>query len=374
LKSVYISVINDLVCDARAHRTCLTLRKSGAEVTLIGRKLRRSPEPEKRNYNLKRFLLPVNKGFLFYKLFNIRLFIYLMTRKQIDILVSCDLDTLPANYLVSILRNCTLVFDSHEYFTELPELQNKRFTRKVWMCIEKFILPRLTYTYTVSNAIADEYTEKYGMKFEVIRNLPLRKQSPEIYPLPGELQKKKKIIYQGAVNLARGIELMAEAVKLMDNVVFIIAGEGDLYEELKCKYEKEIAADQLFFTGRIPLDILAGLTKQADLGISLEEDLGKNYRYALPNKLFDYIQAEIPVLVSDLPEMKKIVENYKIGLIVEVRDPYKIREQLEFMLFDENARIKWKKQLEKAAAELCWENEEHKLQKIFTDAGLTFSS
>ena len=307
--------------------------------------------------------------------YNLRLLIYLLTRKRTDILVSCDLDTLPANYLTSVLRNCTLVFDSHEYFTELPELQNRKFVRKVWLSIEKLIFPRLKYSYTVSNLIADEYLEKYKLKFNVIRNLPVQKRSSADYALPPVLMNKKKILYQGAVNLGRGIEMMMEVIKRMsDNVVFIIAGEGDLFEKLKRQSEDEALEDKVFFTGRIAHENLAGLTRQADVGISVEEDMGKNYRYALPNKLFDYIQAGIPVLVSNFPEMSEVVKKYDVGLIVESYDPVKIKEQLEFIIFNEEARRKWKINLEKAASELNWEKEEYKLKELFCRAGLTFTN
>ena len=372
MQSIYISVINDLVSDARAHRTCITLLKSGEVVTLIGRRLKSSPELAARDYVTKRFSLPVNKGFLFYLIYNIRLLIYLLSRKKTGILVACDLDTLPANYIASCLRNYKLVYDSHEYFTEIPELQNRPFVKKIWLKVEKFILPRLGHAYTVSHSIANEYEAKYGLKFNVIRNLPLKKASTGIFPLPENINKKKKIIYQGAVNIGRGIEAMMETVILMENVVFIIAGEGDLYNSLRKISEEEKFRDKVYFSGRIPIEKLHDLTIQADMGISLEKDLGKNYRYALPNKLFDYFHAGIPVLVSDLPEMRAVIEKYKTGIVAENTTPDYLKEKVEFMLYNQEARMKWEKNLSKAAEELCWEKEELKLMEIYTKVGLVF--
>ena len=297
---------------------------------------------------------------------------YLLIRRKADILIACDLDTLPANYLVSLLRNCKLVYDSHEYFTEVPELQNRTFVRNVWLSIEKYIVPRLKHAYTVSHSIANEYEAKYGVKFEVIRNLSLKKKTAEKYPLPENLREKKKIIYQGAVNTGRGIEIVMEAVKLLDDVVFIIAGEGDLYPALRKQAEEEELGDKVLFTGRIPHERLSGLTAHADIGISFEQDMGKNYRFALPNKLFDYFQAGVPVLVSGLPEMKAIVEEYKTGLVVDSSDPAVLKEKIIYMLYNEKARKNWKANLAIAADELCWEKEEMKLKNIFKKAGLTF--
>ena len=372
MKHIYISVINDLVTDARAHRTCITLRKSGGSVTLIGRILKDSTKPEVNNYFTKRFKLLVNRGFLFYLLYNLRLFIYLFSRRKIDILVACDLDTLPANFIVSKLRNCELVYDSHEYFTEVPELQNRPFTRKIWIMIEGFILPRLTYAYTVSEDIAREYSDKYGVKFDVIRNLPMNKETINIYPLPEAIKKQKKIIYQGALNMGRGIEEVMEAVKLMNDVVFIIAGDGYLYRSLKRKTYDENLNEKVFFTGRLPHEKLHELTIQADIGISLEQNIGKNYLFALPNKIFDYFNAGIPVLVSNLPGIRTVVEKYGTGMVADSMNPENLKEKLEYMLYNTEARKKWEKNIAIAADELSWYNEEVKLKKLFEKTGLSF--
>jgi glycosyltransferase involved in cell wall biosynthesis len=107
------------------------------------------------------------------------------------------------------------------------------------------------------------------------------------------------------------------------------------------------------------------VTRQADLGISLEEDLGLNYRFALPNKLFDYIQCGVPVLVSNLPEMRHIVEHYQIGAIAETHQRKELAEILKTALFDQAKIAVWKQNLPFAAKELCWENEEKIIQEIY---------
>jgi len=122
------------------------------------------------------------------------------------------------------------------------------------------------------------------------------------------------------------------------------------------------------FLGKIDPASLLNYTVQADAGISLEEDLGLNYRYALPNKLFDYIQAGIPVLVSDLPEMKSVVETFNIGLVSDARTPEVLASFFMQVLYNEEKRALWKSNLEKAANELCWENEEKKLMALYKNA------
>ncbi|MFW5831759.1 MAG: glycosyltransferase, partial [Prolixibacteraceae bacterium] len=120
------------------------------------------------------------------------------------------------------------------------------------------------------------------------------------------------------------------------------------------------------FTGRLSLKELSGLTPAADLGLSVEEDLGLNYRFALPNKLFDYIQAHVPVLVTNLPEMATIVEQYQIGEICDSLEPEKLAKSLQEALHNEKKRKTWKENLKIAAEELNWEKEEKILIDIYS--------
>ena len=123
-KKVIVSVTTDLISDQRVHKTCLTLYNMGYDVLLIGRKFNNidcSEKLYKRPYSVKRFSLIFNKGFLFYAIYNIRLLFFLMSSK-FDILLSNDLDTLAPNFISSKIKKKPLVYDSHELFTEVPEL------------------------------------------------------------------------------------------------------------------------------------------------------------------------------------------------------------------------------------------------------------
>ena len=138
-KKIIISVTNDLSTDQRVKKVCGTLNAMNYDILLIGRK-RPTSLKLKRPYRTKRMKLIFNKGALFYAEFNIRLFILLVFSK-VDIYHANDLDTLLANYLAAIIRRKPIVYDSHEYFTGVPEIQNKKLVKKVWLNIEKFIFP-----------------------------------------------------------------------------------------------------------------------------------------------------------------------------------------------------------------------------------------
>jgi len=358
-KKIIVSVTNDLVSDNRVHKVCTTLHEMGFHVLLVGRVLQQSLQV-KRNYPTKRMRLLFNKGPLFYIEYNFRLFLFLLRAKS-DILLSNDLDSLTANYLASRIKNLPLVYDSHEYFTEVPELIGRPKIQKIWEWLEGKMLPKIDYAYTVCQSIADAYREKYGTDFKVVRNLP--KASKKL-PLRNESE-QKMILYQGALNIGRGLEQAIKAMHFIENAELVLAGNGDIKNQLEQLVKTEKLKNKVRFTGRLPLEELTTLTAQADLGLSIEEDLGLNYRFALPNKLFDYIQSKVPVLVTNLPEMVAIVHQYKIGVITESLEPKILAANINEALLDVEKREEWKINLQKATKELIWENEENVIREIF---------
>ena len=234
---VTVSVTNDLVTDQRVHKVCTTLSENGYEVKLIGRKLRNS-KPINRSYSTVRMNLLFNKKLFFYAEYNIRLFFYLLFHKT-DIYLSNDTDTLLANYLASFIRKKPLIFDAHEIFPEVPEVTNRKRIKKVWTAIEDFIFPRLKNSYTVCDSVAEYYNEKYKINMRVVRNIPPKRTTTlSSQPSPIDSKGKKVILYQGAVNLGRGIEWIIETMPLLDDFVFYVIGDGDKLMELKEKVIK----------------------------------------------------------------------------------------------------------------------------------------
>ncbi len=367
LMHIILAVTNNISTDQRVIRTAHTLHNMQASITIIGRQFHNIQSVSDPRFDAIRMNLIFNKGVLFYAEYNIRLFFRLLLMKA-DVLVSNDLDTLPAVYLASKIKNTVLVYDSHEYFTEVPELKNRRFVRRIWEKIESRMLPHIRFSSTVSRPIADAYLKKYGIHMEVIRNLPFRRLPKAAPEFRLRKQSEKIILYQGVLNMGRGLEMAIEAMKYTENTVLVIIGQGDVETELK-ELTRSLGLDErVTFTGRISPDKLFDYTVQADLGISLEEDLGLNYRFALPNKVFDYIQAGVPVLVSDLPEVKSLVIQYDVGTINNAKTPAELGALFNHILGDDAKIQAWKLNLKKAAAELCWENEEQKLVNLYRAA------
>lgn len=370
MKRAIVSVINDLSTDQRVHKVCNTLQQLGFEVTLIGRKQRLSLPLSKRNYNTKRMVLVFEKGPLFYAEYQIRLFFYLLFHKA-DVLVSNDLDTLLPNYLISKLKSSKLVYDTHELFCEVPELQTNPTKKKIWKSIETWIFPKLKYVFTVNDSIAKSYKEEYNVEVKVVRNVPLLanqtnvvKASKQELEIPED---KKIIVLQGAgINMDRGAEEAVQAMQYVNDAILLIIGSGDVIPVLKQIVRDQKLETNVKFIGKIPLEILVQFTQLADIGLTLDKDTNINYRYSLPNKLFDYIHAGVPVLASNLVEVKKIIKHYQIGDCIDNYTPQHIASKLNSMLIDEARLQMWKKNTKIAAAQLNWENEEQILKEVYS--------
>ena len=362
-----VSVTNDLVTDQRVNKSCLALQKVGYEVLLVGRKQRKSPPMDKRPYASHRMKLLFEKGPLFYAEYNIRLFFFLLFHRA-NLLLPNDLDTILPNYFISWLKGQKLIFDSHEYYTETPELVNRPRVQRVWKRIEGFTVPKLGKMITVCDSIADLFREKYGVEVQVIRNIPPRKALPPkgdktAMGLPTD---KHLLILQGSgINIQRGAEELVQAMSLLDNCFLMIIGGGDVLPILKQMVEELKINDRVRFFPRMPYAQMMSYTQLAELGFCLDKDTNLNYRFSLPNKLFDFIQAGVPIVASHLTEIEKIIRKYDLGLFIENHEPKTIAATIREALSDEARRERWKQNLSVAALDLCWENEEQKLLAFY---------
>jgi len=367
MKKVIVSVTNDLVTDRRVDKTCRTLVKLGFEVRLVGRRKRDSMKPDSRDYSISRMFLLFEKGPLFYAGYNTRLFFFLLFRK-VNLLVANDLDTLLPNYIISRIKRIPLIYDTHEYYTGTPELIGRPFVQKFWKRIENWIFPKLKDVITVNGSIARLYENEYNIKLNVVRNIPSSHIS-DLKPTKKDLglhEDKKIILLQGSgINIQRGAEEAVDAMKYIEDAVLIIIGDGDVIGILKQMVKTQGLAHKVFFIPKQPFKRLIHYTKCADIGITLDKDTNINYRFSLPNKLFDYIHAGIPVLASPLVEIKKIIIDYNIGTLIENHDPEHIASKMRYMLENHEQRKIWQTNLQKAARELCWEEEEKILIGIY---------
>ena len=365
-KIAVVSVINDLVTDKRVDRTCKTLVKMGFNVLLVGRRKADSPSLKTRNYHTYRMNLLFEKGPLFYAEFNIRLFFFLLGQKA-GLLFANDLDTLLPNFLVHKIRRLPLVYDSHEYFTGVPELIHRPAVQKIWKIIEKLIFPRLQDIITVNHSIAGLYKNEYHKDLHVVRNIPEKPVFKELktraeLDLPDQ---QSIIIFQGAgINIDRGGEELVQAMKYLDQVLLLIVGGGDVIGKLQILTRDNRLESKIRFLPRQSFENLYHFTRNADLGLSIDKDTNINYRYSLPNKIFDYIHAGTPILASRLPEISQIVDEYGVGEYIDSHNPEHIALRIKAMLNDREKLEQYRQNCRLAARELNWEQEEAVLISI----------
>jgi len=258
VKKIYCTVTNDLNYDQRMQRICSSLSNAGFEVTLLGRKLKDSKPLSEFNFKQKRIRCFFTKGKFFYLEYNIRLFFFFLFLRKYDAICAVDLDTLLAATLAAKIRRKKLIYDAHEYFTEVPELIGRPRIQRIWSKIAKFCIPKADLAYTVCSSLAEEFDKNYNKKFEVIRNLP--KSSKEDLGLQIEKSADEPMIllYQGMLNDGRGLEEMLDAMQEFDakKVQFWIVGEGDLSDVLRKKALELKLGERVKFLGFIkPLEL-----------------------------------------------------------------------------------------------------------------------
>lgn len=355
---VIATVINDVIYDQRMIRICTSL-SDDYEVTLIGRK-KSSHQTSKRPFKQKRLSFLVNSGPIFYLIYNIRVF-FILLFSRFDIIHSVDLDTLIAGYFASKVKGKKLIYDSHEYFTEVPELINRPTKRKLWLFVEKSILPKVKNAITVGEMIALEYQKKYGVPFKVVMNCPKLETDLTLKDNEGE----PYLLYQGALNKGRGLESLLHAILQLD-IKLKIAGSGDLDKELRELSQKLKVDHKVEFLGMLPPSRLPALTQNAFAGINVSENLGLSYYYSLNNKFFDYIHSGLPAITNPFPEYQKLNDLYNCCVFASSKSE-EIVDAVNLLLNDKVLYDRLRKNALLARQKLNWGQEEKKLLAIYAD-------
>lgn len=358
---ITLLVSNDIQFDQRMIRIATSLQKEGYHIILVGRQKKTKTIP---TYSFKTHLLDCyfSNGVLFYLEFNLRLFIYLCSRKR-DVIYAVDFDTLPATFLYHMIYSKPFVFDSHELYTEVPELQNHKIKKWIWEMVGKTAIPSATFSMTVSESLAHYLSLKYGVNFVTIRNLPFKKSIGSIDI--AQRRNNKWIYYQGMLHQGRGIDFLIKSMVELPTWTLILAGEGDTSGELKTLSKKLGLEKQVIFKGMIQPEDLIDIAKYAWIGINLLEDNSLSYYYSLANKTFDYFQARLPAIHIDFPEYRLMAsENESICLLdkMETADFVTI---IKNIWENENQYKNMVFAAEQAAENYVWENEEKKLISQF---------
>ncbi len=362
MERIIFTVTNDLCYDQRMMRICDSLANAGYAVTLVGTKNPSSPPLQQKNYSQKRLAVFFHKGFGFYAAYNFQLFFYLLFKKA-HIICCIDLDTMLSVWLTGKLKGTMRAYDAHEYFSQQKEIITRPRVYKTWHWIEKTFVPKFTNGYTVSNSIAAAFKNIYDVNYDVIRNVPLLQPN-----LPVLLVKEKTILYQGAVNEARGLEFLIPAMKNIDAVLHIY-GDGNFMGPVKGLISANNLATKVLLKGKVLPEQLNSISQNAYIGLNLVENTGLNQYYSLANKFFDYIHNGIPQVTMNFPEYKAINDEFEVAVLIDELKEETIATAINRLLNDKHTYDRLQQNCLKAREELNWQHEEKKLitfyNKIF---------
>ncbi len=355
---IALTVVNDLVTDQRMQRIAETLTHQGHQVTLIGRVLPSSP-PAAFPYAHLRWRCVFNKGPFFYLEHNLRLLVHCFGQRY-DAVWAADLDTLPAAIIAKSLRRLSrVVYDAHEWFTEVPELLHRPKVRRVWQHVADWAIPKADAHVTVSQGIAVALSQRHKVPFRVVMNCPVLSPWPQHNPPPGP----PIILYQGALNIGRGLAELIIAAQSLDVQVWM-AGSGDIEADLR-----KLAAQfprwqtKYRFLGRLSPAQLRAITPHAWLGYNLLADMGLSYRHSLSNKFFDYMHAGIPSLSNPWPEYQRILSQHSVGITANPQ-PAEIVKAVQALASSPASHAAMRSASHAARLSFCWGKEEIEIENI----------
>ncbi len=305
------------------------------------------------------------KGFGFYAEYNTRLFFWLLFA-QCDLICAIDLDAILPVWLNTKLKGKKRVYDAHEYFSQQKEVITRPKVYRVWHWIERKFVPKFRSGYTVSFSIAEAFKSDYNVEYGVIRNMPLLNDTPALF-----YKEEKTILYQGAVNEARGLEFLIPAMKEV-HAKLLIYGNGNFMEQVKALITTNNLQDKVLLKGKVLPEELNAITQQAYIGINLVEHIGLNQYYSLANKFFDYIQHGLPQVTMNFPEYKKVNDEFEVAVLIDDLEIKTIAGAINNLLNNEALYKTLQQNCLTARKELNWQQEEKKLidfyNKIFTQS------
>ena len=274
---------------------------------------------------------------------------------EADLYLASDLYALPALARAARQRGAALVYDSRELYAALDSSHGRPWVSTVWSAVERRFIHQADAMLTVGDAIADRLEARYRIdRPTVLYNAPEPLPSPDRTALRRELSLpddgRMVVLYQGLFREGRGLHALTEAAGVVDGVRLVMIGEGALRGDLEAAREK--LGDRLVLHPFVPPDRLARLTPGADLGACLIEPLTESLRLSLPNKLFEYLAAGVPVLASPLPEIARVVDR-GVGALADPSDPAAVADALRRSL-DPARRSEWHDRCASALAPYTW--------------------
>lgn len=289
-----------------------------------------------------------------------------MLKLRPQVVHSHDVNTLPTAWLVATLSRAKLVYDAHEISTSREGYAS---FRRLVGGVEKKLMPRANGTITTTEMRARFFARAYGVPRPlVLQNRPRFNPPVVTNRIRRELGLVKSwpiVLYQGGLQQGRGLERLIEVAAQVRDAYFVFIGGGRLTGTLQNLVEKLEVSGRVFFIPTVPLDQLLSYTASADVGVQPLENTCLNHFTTDSNKLFEYVAAGLPVVASNFPEIRKVVRQYDLGLLVEPGNTEQLSNAIKELVDDEQRRCTFKENARRAAPELTWEAQEDGLVKLY---------
>jgi len=366
-RRIIFAVFDPLYHEYRGYKTALSFLKFNYDVKVIGIKYHDdilTGWDDVSNHRVRVYeFLPLSVNII---IFWIKLFFTLLKERS-DMYYSHDIFPMMPVFLASRIKRVHYVYDAHEFWHGNSQIEDRPAAKIFWTFYEKLFIGSARKVLTVSAPIAKELESIYKIrKVGVFTNLPVKKDIPEdrklLHRSLGIPENMKIVLYQGHFLINNGLETVIRAFGRVDEkAVLVLIGSGSEEEKLRQLSGELNLSQRIYFTGPYPHGELIKYTVCADIGLCLIKNFGKSFYYSTPNKMFEFIQARVPQIASDFPEMSRFVSGYEVGEVTDPEDEVKIAETLNGLLADENKWNKYSRNCIKASEELIWDNYEEEL-------------
>jgi glycosyltransferase involved in cell wall biosynthesis len=368
----------------RLMRSATALVEAGYRVTIVDleRDTSRPPEEDVEGIHFKHVVMPsrfVKSRFKPWFLVKMAAAVLrgmaLVARTPADVYHANDDASLPGCYIAAVLRRKKLIYDAYE----LPLVQ-RTLTRYQTLCrlargTLRLLMPRCSGVITVSPPIVDYIQQRYGgPRAVLVRNIP-----PYTPPLLGSNRLRERLacspqthiaLYQGGLQENRRLDILVRAARYLHNdQMIVLMGSGVSQPGLEALIQQEGVGERIQILPPVPYDELLPWTASADVGLVVfDPGYSLSIQYCLPNKLFEYLMAGVPILASPLDAVSELLAHYDVGVTTASIEPEAVGRSLAALLADTGGQERMRQNaLTAARTEFRWDVESQRLVALYQE-------
>lgn len=359
MKKVVMLIYTEMSQDVRVDKEVETLIRTGHNVEVLSFEF--INKENKKGY--RRIKLTKKNKLLRFIEFLAKTYKELKNGDKVDVIHSHDIAALPLGYILSKLLKTKFIFDAHELY---HTLNNYKRIKKYLL---KFFIPKTDFLITVNDSIKKIYLEEFkAKKATVLKNTPnfplVNPQKLLLRSTLGINETDKILLFQGYIVPHKGVETLIHLLaRLPENFIVVFMGKVEkvYYEILIKKVEDLNLSNRVYFQQAVEYNKIYSYTRDADIGVYLPDISEENNFYSLPNKIFEYLSCNIPILVPTLPELSKLVKEEKVGLIIDLNRNYKELATEIVTFFERKDSFKFDNK------KYHWSNEQEELIKVYNE-------